>query len=188
MRERCDICRGIKSIRLPVHHNASALYKEHSAAVAPVSNSYRDYPCPECSPKVSEENVSVYSTQHDIDSRIPPAERAHYVMRQAAHMMADKLQESGHMKTVVGPLDTSRMTYPVRTTLGVVSQSFVASMEDRIIERQAEVAEQVVSAAIAKVNHWGSTYGHQGIYKVQAIDSIREALKEVLGARRTSQG
>lgn len=177
---RCDICNGRGKVRLPVYREASVRYDEAASISPAMDTANREYPCPECSPRPDVVNVELFRTRHDIDSRIPVDARERYVRDQAAHMMAEALKNSGHLRITVGQLDTRRMCHPVNATLGVVSQSVVASMEARIAEKQAEVATQVVDLAIDKISHWGSHYGHTMLHKEQAYASLREALKQAL--------
>ena len=77
------------------------------------------------------------------------------------------------------------MSFGVRATLGVVSPSVVASMEQRIAQNQQAVAQEVAKEAAGLIATWNSRhYGPNGyISKDQAISEVKAALSAVLKRR-----
>jgi hypothetical protein len=146
---------------------------------ATIDASIKDFPCPECSPKVSEDQIVVLGVTQEIvaHSRIPE----HVVLRTAADALASKLLETDSLLTLErGAVDTERMTYKVRATVGVVSKNAVASLEDRVSARQGDVAIAAGNAAIDAIDNWGSAYNEIVIRKDAAARAIREAVNETV--------
>lgn len=140
----------------------------------------RTYACPECGPKVEHERIALYYTEDDASSvYIGETGYQEAVSRRSAHAFVDMLLRDGYIKQMSGPVDKDRMTYTIRSELGVVSPSVVATLEARIAERQGEVAAKVADEAIRLIDHWGSHYGTTTVRKDEAARFVREALKNV---------
>lgn len=118
-----------------------------------------------------------------------PNEDAGYeeaIRRSAAHAVVDKLLKDGFVAFRKSPIDEFNMRYELTGRVGVVSTAVVASLEERIAERQTEVAKQVASRAAEQIAVWGSYYtGNEGaITKAQAIDAINRAVELVFAERQ----
>lgn len=182
------VCRGSRKIRLPLHYPVQARYEPSFDAIeaAEAFQASKEFPCPECSPKVPEERVAVLevgaaiSAFHDDNPDYTEAAK-----RTLAHSVAHELLRGGFIQFHKGPTDKFSMRYELTGRVGVVSTSVVASMEERIAERQTEVAKEVAARAAEEVAVWGSFYtGNEGsITKTQAIDAIERAVKLVFEQR-----
>ena len=179
----CPVCRGSKRIKLPLYHPVSASFSGEPDWT--VREASREYACPECS-GVPESRVNILGCAASIFSPEPIDPNQIEAMRHhMAREMAENLVKDGFVRIEVGPVGDD-LRSEVTATLGVVSERVVASMEQRIAERQELVAREVTSAAVAGIRVWGSYYtGDDGsISKSQAIDAVREALKAVLEKRK----
>jgi hypothetical protein len=189
IRDRCDICGGRGKICLPVLTPLSVRYDHAHEIKAIDESSSREYPCPECSPRVAEDHVAILAvngefhvydnngSQSDINGEV---ERA--TQKQCARQIAHELLDNGYIAFETGPFDKYRMWKPMRATLGVVSKAAVASIEERVAIHRQIIAEQVVEAAEQKINNWGSHFTGSGgpISKDMACRFVREALQQVL--------
>ena len=190
MRDRCDICGGRGKICLPVLIPLSTRY-DHAHEIKAISeSSAREYPCPECSPRVAEDHVAILrvATEFALHHGDPNGEIERAVQKQSARQIAHDLLDKGYIAFETGPYDKHRMTKPMRATLGVVSKAAVASLEERVASHRQTVAEQVVEAAEQKITNWGSHFSGSGgpIAKDMACRFVREALQQVLEkAKRT---
>lgn len=185
-RSDCDICGGSGSIRLPVRAKMSARYSDYNSSIEPTQSS-RTYACPECGPSIDQERIALLYTKQDVSAH--PSymndDRYHEAMlRDAAHCFVDMLLRDGYIKQERGSVDTDKMVYEIRSTLGVVSPSVVASMEARIAERQGEVAVEVANEAMRLINHWGSHYGTTTLSKVEACRFVQEAVRSIANPNR----
>jgi hypothetical protein len=176
----CEICRGAGTIRLPIYRrmtalavNASPVMEEHS----------RKYPCPECSESVAFARVAVIGTIQAVDTRIDDPEYIEHVKHSAAHNLIEEIIKGGYVKIESGPPDTRELRHEFRVTLGVVSQKQVATLEERVAQRQIEIAQEVTDEAATQINNWDSYYGHSEILKRDAIRMVRESIKAVLVKR-----
>jgi hypothetical protein len=179
----CLVCRGSRKIKLPLYHPVSAAYNSEHITMDDCQLS-KEFACPECAPKVPEDRVAILQFGASIRSvEDPRYEEA--ARKQAAHSLVDAILRKDFIQYRKGPVDKFDMCYELTGRLGLVSKSVVASMEGRIAERQKEVAEEVAARAAAKVSAWGSYYtSDEGpIHKSQAIDAIRQALKDVFAER-----
>ena len=182
-RDRCDICGGRGKICLPVLIPLSTRYDHAHEIKAIAESSAREYPCPECSPRVAEDNVAIlrvateFALHHgDLNGEI---ERA--VQKQCARQIAHDLLDKGYIALETGSFDRYRMTKPMRATLGVVSKSAVSSIEERVASLQQITAEKVVAAAEEKILSQGLRWSTAGaIAKDYACQLVREAFQEVL--------
>jgi hypothetical protein len=179
--DRCPVCQGQKTIRLPLYHSVSASF-DPNAVPTIMEETSRSFPCPECAPKTKEENVALLKYEATVTTQY---EREpgflEYVQKDMAHNLAHALLRDGHIQFVSLPADDAQLTRVTKATLGVVSANVIASMEDRISERQLEVAARLVPAASRKIRVWGSYYsGDEGsISKDQAVDAVKDAFKEL---------
>lgn len=77
--------------------------------------------------------------------------------------------------------DPNRLQATVTGTVGVASKRHVATLEERVAERQMEIAERLVDEAVAGIHVWNSHHtGDEGsISKGQAADEVRRAFKRL---------
>ncbi|AZO29390.1 hypothetical protein [Mesorhizobium sp. M1B.F.Ca.ET.045.04.1.1] len=107
-----------------------------------------------------------------------------YVRKSLAHDLVDLIFRSGHITFTKDKPDEGTMTETIRATIGIVSAATVASMEERIAERQMELASKLVGAAAEEIRVWDSYYTGDGgnISKGQAVDAVSRAFKKLSGA------
>lgn len=181
----CDICRGCGVIHLPIYRRAEFFDVNSSPVAGEIS---RSYPCPECANIIPQDRVAIVHHNSHIDSQIegyPDVMRS--VKRDMVCGLAVDLLDSGFIRFERGQTDY-RLRIPMRATVGVMSLKHVATLEQRIVDRQEELACEVISEAAKQIRIWGSHYsGDEGkISKGQAVDSVNAALTQVL-ARRSSR-
>jgi hypothetical protein len=186
----CPVCCGSRKVRLPwMKPMAPARYRAESVALMAVEKIYQDYPCPECAPSTNEDRVAILEFGATV--AVPPdndPRREEAIRREAAFHIVDRLLKDGFISFREDRTgEDYTLTYEVRGRLGVVSPAIVASMEERIAERQADVARQVAVQAAEEIRVWGSYYtGDEGpIHKGKAVEAVQKALDKVLAARRT---
>lgn len=176
----CEICRGARFIRLPIYRSVGTAPDPNEMVAAA-----REYPCPECSVSVPESRIQAVSHQNMVTLEVAQDPRfVASVENNLAHRLLQTIIADSLIRYERSPDDTKTMAFTVRATIGVVSPKRVASMEERVAERQAEVAREVVDVAIAWIANWNSHYDGQFISKSQATASIKEALTKVLATSR----
>lgn len=176
----CIVCRGSGVVRLPVYRQLEAL---HSLGFdEAVDSAYREYPCPECKElSAPYSRLAIEKTERMMDARAPAAYRD-AMRRGMVHAIADKIFELGLVSFEEGPENTRLLAIPVRATIAVVAPVEVAKLEERVAQRQIEVAEALVAETSEQIANWGSFYhGRTGgsVGKYQAIEWLQEALKKV---------
>lgn len=179
---KCEICRGLQIIRLPVHRNLHVFSDFTGNELSASTPTSRTFPCPECSETVAHDRIAIVQHHSIVDTRYGSDPRfIEYVREEAATTLAHSILASNFIQFERGPDDILQMTFPTRATVGVVSPRHVATIEGRIIERQMEIAQEVVRATIAGITNWNSQYsGPEGsISKDQATRQVREALEIV---------
>jgi uncharacterized protein with PIN domain len=183
----CPICRGSRTIRLPLYREMAVSFDPNITMQTTMEETSRQYPCPECAPKASEDNVAMvkYGAELAVHDEGPEYER--YARKSLAHSLVDAILRNGYIAFTKGERDTWQRTQMMRATLGVVSAATVASMEQRIAARQMNVAAQLVDAAAHEIRIWAMHFtGDEGnISKGQAVDAIARAFKRL--ATETTQ-
>jgi hypothetical protein len=180
MKHDCDICQGRKKIRLPIYRRAMAF----SADVLPDPvESSREYPCPECADVTRIERVQAVRQETFAPAYINDARFIDHVRSGLARQIGAFLMDNGYIKFERSPDDEKYMRFAMRATVGVVRPNQLDNLEERIAERQTEVASAVVQEAERQINNWGSYYGHAAIDKDQATRFVRESLGYVLKKR-----
>ena len=186
MRESCPICRGSKTIRLPVYREMSVSFADYSIDASAVSESYRTYPCPECADRLDDSKVMILQgrasgrTEYFTDAGF-----VRHIQKNIAYGLAQEFLENGLIAfsepKALHDSDPWFGDTEVTGTLGAVSMATVATMEQRIAERQFEMAEKLASAAAEKIRHWDSSHTDDGgpIYKNLAVQYIWDALRKV---------
>lgn len=183
MKRDCEICRGSGRVRLPIYRRATmTAFGAGPIAAAEIS---RDYPCPECSDTVALDQLAVLQQHAFMDARINEPGYIDAAKRQAAHGLVAGLIERGFIRFERGPDDLAQMLFPVYATIGAVSPTHVATLEQRMAEHQEELAREVMAEAARGIRVWGSAYhGDEGsIEKEQAVDAVNDALRLVLQRR-----
>jgi len=181
-RHDCEICRGAGKVRLPISLRLMAAASLEMAPSEPVESS-REYPCPECSDVVRLERVQAAREETLVASYIKEPRFIEHVQHVLAHQLAGFLLKHGYIKFERGPEDTQQMRFAMRATVGVVRPGQLDNLEERIAERQTEVAQEVVGEAQRQIDNWGSYYGHADILKRDAMRFVGEALQTVLKLR-----
>lgn len=180
MRKDCDICGGRGKIRLPVLSNPDAsAYRQRSIAIQHVGESSREYTCPECSEVADDNRVMVAWSQQEYPAhydRDPDFMRSLEIA--TARHLADLMIKDGYVRFVEDPVRDDRMTKALRAYVGVVAVGAAKRIEDRISERQFDVANEVIANAAEQIRFWDSRYtGPEGhINKGQAIGEMKAAL------------
>lgn len=98
-----------------------------------------------------------------------------------------QLLKSGYIKFRRSLNDLRELRFEMVATVGVVHPSKLDTLEQRIAERQSEVAQEVACEAVNQIDNWGSYYGHAEVLKHDARRLIGEALKSVLNRRAVGQ-
>lgn len=178
----CDICQGRGTIRLPIYRRLSVMAFA-ADAMSDVEESSRSYPCPECSDAVPFAQVGVVSSIMAVETRIDDPKYLEHVKRSAAMGLMAEIIKAGYVKVESGPDDTREFRREYRVTLGIVSPKQVATLEERVAERQIDVAQEVAAEAEHQINNWGSYYGHADILKRDATRMVRDAIKAILAKR-----
>lgn len=176
--EYCGICRGARVVR---HAWQSQLVEAGPSdiASAPKEITIRTYPCPNCAPQDSIDHVAVIDVQSRAVLQYEGCEGFEdHIYHRLVDEIAHELKKGGYVKFTKGKKDTRECTREWRAKLGVVSPAQVATMEQRVAQRQRVVAERLVVEAEKEINNWGSRY--ETISKERAVIFWREALDRVL--------
>lgn len=179
MKQPCDICRGSRTIRLPIYRPVPVVFA--ASAAVKIEETSRVFACPECGDNVDQERVAVLDTHVMVDSHIDDPGFQDHARRAAAHRLVDHLLSGDYITFERGRTDDRNMSYPVVATLGVVSKGKIATLEARIAERQDQLATVAAEEAIRQIDNWGSQSRYTGpdISKRRAAEFIREAVKRV---------
>ncbi|TIX28896.1 hypothetical protein [Mesorhizobium sp.] len=123
--------------------------------------------------------MAVLKCQSSVITRAGDPGYEEHVCNSLAHDLVDLILRSGHITFTKGEIDERLMTHEMSASLGVISAASVASMEERIAERQMEVAAKLVGAAAEEIRVWGRHYsGDEGsISKGQAVDAVARAFR-----------
>lgn len=180
---RCEICRGSGLVRLPIYRTAAVTAFDNSAQI--IEESARNYPCPECADLVPQERLALVQYHSLVDARCTDKEYIDAANEDAAHRLVGALLKGGFIRFEHGKKDARGLTFPIQATVGVVSTKHVATMEERIAERQDEFAREVINEAGRGIESWGTSAGEGAIYKSQAIDELNLALRRLLSKRKS---
>lgn len=188
MTEKCVVCQGSKRIRLPLYLQLSAVGFMDADTIPECHESSREYACPECS---KEEVVpyrrvgAVKARQMMDDLRMTPEHKSHWreaTVRTLSLSLVDHLLKAGYIKAEDIPADAYHPG-AVEVTLRAVAPADVASFDQRVVERQMEVAAEVAEEAKRLIDNWGSYYQHRGISKDNAHREIDAAVRNVRAKR-----
>lgn len=180
MSGECEICCGRKTIRLPVYRMVAV---ESTADDVSLDEASREFPCPKCSPNlVPTERLT--TIREKIESAAPYASDPRYMeaMRYGmARLMAERMLRGGYITFEQSDPDELGR-FSLRGRAGVVHPRHVAKFEERVAERQFEVAAALVEENKREIGNWGSYYhGREGgsVGKWQAIEWLETAFKKV---------
>lgn len=176
----CDICGGAEKVRLPIRFRAMAFTDDPEPTMA---ESSREYPCPACADTTRLERVQAAREETLVASYIKEPDFISHIRKGLAHQLVSYLLEHDYIKFERGPEDEQNMRFQMRATVGVVRPGQLDNLEERISERQTEVAKEVIEEAEHRINNWGSHYGHADILKRDATRMVREAINSVLKKR-----
>ncbi len=142
---------------------------------------YRTFPCPECGDTVPLERVAVLDTHTMVDSMyVGHEDFERWAMESVAHQMVDHLLREGYIAFEKGRVSFCETAFPLVATLGVVSRGQVKKFEDRIAERQGQVARAVVLEAIRQIDNWGLYNQRSSISKSTVVNLLWKSLEGVL--------
>ena len=144
-----------------------------------VTESAREFPCPQCSENVPTERIAVVEQVSLFDTRINDPAFLDHVRSCAAHSLIKPLLEAGFITMETGKDDPHNMTRQIIAKLGVVSPKIVATLEERALEAGRKLAAAVVQDAATKIRNWGSEYddGFGSLGKDTSIRLLQEALR-----------
>jgi predicted RNA-binding Zn-ribbon protein involved in translation (DUF1610 family) len=177
----CDICDGSGKIRLPIRCDMTVLSSSKASEFVDPGELYRMFPCPECGSFMPVENLfvrrEVVCFRGDLPARAIDAAKRGVAMKMADYIAREGLLtfEQRDMPSEHG----AAMMIEVTGRLGVLAPGRVDTIEERIAERQFEVAEEVANAAEDGIRNWGSYFGWASIDKSEACRAVREAVRRV---------
>lgn len=176
----CEVCRGRKTIRLPLYRPASVVPFDATPRAIASDDTYRDYPCPECAPTVQADKVQVIECYVEADTRYEGAEgyRRH-IVGNAARQIAEEIERAGLMRIQSVPLRGRDDINTYRMTVGVVPPKVVAEKDKQQLAASIAFAQEVINLAAKEINNWGSYYEQTYIDKARAAIFMGEALREI---------
>lgn len=184
--KECDICNGRRTVRLPVYQSVVSGPIDADISTV-VDQSSREYPCPECASDDRAPVTRLQALQGRMDVQEYLAGDVNF-MRHAGRNLAARLGVDLFER---GLIEIAKRTYAdemgrnvlqVRATVAAFSPNTRIKLEQRVAERQLEVAAEVVDATIEEIANWGSFYhGRMGgrVDASQAVQWLRDALKRV---------
>jgi hypothetical protein len=103
-------------------------------------------------------------------------------MSSAALALGRALLMHGLIRFEEGKTDARNLTTPFIATVGAVSPTQVATLEQRIRQHQDRMARELAARAGAEIRNWGSAlrYADTRIDKTRALNLIADALDDVL--------
>lgn len=174
----CDVCSGSRMLRVPRRPQLSDVKADPFPAMELYATA--EFPCPQCSPgQLTYDRLQVLKeTSERAVSSDPRHQDA--IRRSMVHKLAVAMYERGLISFEEAP--AFRYGEPMQVTrasVGVVSPVHVKTMEERVAERQFEVAEQMIDEVTKSIDNWGSFYGFQQIPKSEAARAMRDALQVI---------
>jgi hypothetical protein len=103
-------------------------------------------------------------------------------VRYIGRSISEKLLSDGLVKIETLPPDAYHGEGIVGT-MHVVYPEVMQSFDERVAERQIEVADEVATEAIRLIENWGCFYSFRDISKEHARREIRAAVENVKNAR-----
>jgi hypothetical protein len=177
--DRCQVCRGRRTIRLGLHRPVTLA----GAAALPseLVVSSREYPCPECAPLATLDQVRVLECHFQVDTRYEEEQgyREHMVSH-GIHMLAREMEKAGLVRMQTAPVPDSDSVYDLsrgyRLSVGIVSPKVARDLDVRREEAEERFARLVLAIAMRQIDNWGSYYRRGDISKRDAIRLVSEAL------------
>jgi len=177
MRKRCPVCEGRKYIRLPLRQELVAAMPVEEL-IAPVQNTYRDYPCPECAPTVNVDRVRVVECHSRVIAEYEnDPEFMESINEELAISIGKEMAEAGYMRFRKEPAEHDDMTRIYQATVGVVGPEVVDYLEKEHRRREDAFADKVAKRIKYEIDNWGSYYANPTINKNVAYDLINDAVK-----------
>lgn len=179
----CEICQGSRRIRLP-RYKPLVMTSPGDIESIDLSDHSTEYPCPECSAgdHIPCERLNIVKGAVDGPERL--ADKPEFLEMMRGHMasaLGAKMLKDGMIQFEQSPVD-HRGKFALRGMVGVVAPQHVAEFEERVRERQFEVAAGLVEATKEEIANWGSYYhGREGgrVEKWQAVEWLQDAFKKV---------
>lgn len=177
--KRCGICRGARTIRLPVWREPScASLVGVLTGSEDLAASSRTYPCPECRPEVPFDQTAMESTNIEVHPEyIGNPEALRHIQEACTHRLVDRIISRGWITFTQRPSGDPFIPTVLTAKICVVSPVSTATLEQRITARQHEVAAEVVRNAKASIDLWGRDVGAEGLSKQMARVFLDEALR-----------
>jgi hypothetical protein len=185
--ENCPVCRGRKTITLPLHSPVTVVLDAIPPEISAASS--RDYPCPECSEQVAIERVGIVKQRGILRQQIKVPDYRKHVEEVLARKLGEELAKRGYItfSEVPRPLtDDGIDDIALCAVIGVLAPTGTISLEERAAEKQDEFAAEAAKLAEKAICNWGSDYGETHILKDRAIAEIHGAIKMVKARRRGS--
>lgn len=171
----CLICCGARTIELPVYHDTPPRISNNTTPI-PLESS-RQYACPECvtgGPISHFHAISRMSTV-TLDAALRlGGRRDEIIAKEGAKLLAQALIHHG-VVTMESTPDLDRNILETKFTLGIVSTSHVAFMEERLRDRGRRIADEVVRRSAQKIREMCRINTPADV----AIDQVRAAAREV---------
>lgn len=181
MPEYCDVCQGRRTIVLPLYPRID--YSKLPERELVIDASRKTFPCPQCGDAAPVDRV----LHLGYDSQFPENERDTPAM-EAASRKAIALEMGKRL------LDAGLITFRTRNRgiegftvegkIAVVSPKTCATLEERIAERQMDVAKELAAEIQRQIANWGSAYDRDNIGKATAGYLIGESVKKIVAERK----
>lgn len=179
----CEICQGSRFIRLPRRKPMSVI-RDVGSAIAPAAETSTLFPCPECGEDCPSNKLRIFNFEETVSGAkyIPQDQIYQVIGERAARCLVDSMLREGLIEIVASHKHDDQFPYEMkyRVTCAVMSPKHIKTYQDRINERQEEIASRVVEEACKRIYNFGSAYGWKDITKEEAGMSVREALPAVL--------
>lgn len=183
----CPVCRGDKRIHLPLYHQVCAVEADDLGKLPVIDENSRYYDCPECVKKVPYRRVTATKVMAFMDSlQTNDRDKAlwrEYAMRSMVRTITEKLIREG----VIQFEPTAPDAYHpegICATIRAVMPKDVATFEERVAERQMDIATEVAEEAKRRIENWGSYYTIHSIAKDEAHRQISNAVEHVRERRK----
>lgn len=155
-----------------------------------MQESSKSYPCPECAPTAPVDRIDIVDFHARVSHRelINSPKFVQHMHRRIADDAACMMLEKGFFRFVTRKADpTANYAGTITGTIGVISPTHVATIEQRQREHQEKIANEITTEAIAQIGNWGSHFGHSEILKRDARTLINDALRTVLARYPTEK-
>lgn len=180
---RCEVCRGSKVVRLPLHKEVEVIdFKLDGVPFPTIEPGYKEFPCPECAGKVGDSKILILRSFTEVDTRIAENDKE-YMRYVRQSLLSELIYSLENRSDIVRYMKhDNRKTYLTTrfsATLGVVSVNDVQTIEQRVKEKAIEIASMMGSNVIRNIRIWGSTYGRTSIEKDVVCRFVNEAVNEM---------